>query len=114
MPGRRQRFSLLLQSNSYEILIAFVLCINVLWMALELQVSGEEVGAEIGVYRNSLKNGMESWDKAFVAGDMVFTALFCMDVVVRILVIRILSDIGEDFHQFSHPYRYHIGTKLCI
>ena len=101
--GRRQRFSLWLQSNQYEILIAFVLCINVLWMALELQVSGQEVGAEIGVYRNNVQNEMDSWYKAFVAGDMVFTAFFCMDVIVRILVIRIFSDIGEDFHPFSPP-----------
>lgn len=101
--GRRQRFSLWLQSNQYEILIAFVLCINVLWMALELQVSGQEVGAEIGVYRNNLQNDMDSWYKAFVAGDMVFTAFFCMDVIVRILVIRIFSDIGENFHPFSPP-----------
>lgn len=86
--GRRQRFSLWLQSSQYEILIAFVLCINVLWMALELQVSGQEVGAEIGVYRNNVQNEMDSWYKAFVAGDMVFTAFFCMDVIVRILVIR--------------------------
>jgi len=86
--GRRQRFSLWLQSNQYEILIAFVLCINVLWMALELQVSGQEVGAEIGIYTNNLQNEMDSWYTAFVAGDMVFTAFFCLDVTVRILVIR--------------------------
>eukprot|EP00438_Fugacium_kawagutii_P023586 Skav205942 [mRNA] locus=scaffold442:26363:34325:+ [translate_table: standard] len=42
--SRRKRLSLWLQSNKYEMIIGLALCVNVLWMALELQVHGQETG----------------------------------------------------------------------
>jgi len=85
---RGQKFSLWLQSNQYETLIALVLCINVLWMALELQVSGQEAGAALGIYTNDISSYMEIWNQIFLVGDILFTTFFCLDVTLRVCVIR--------------------------
>jgi len=85
---RGQKFSLWLQSNQYETVIALVLCINVLWMALELQVSGQEAGAALGIYKNDLSSYMETWNQIFLVGDILFTTFFCLDVTLRVCVMR--------------------------
>lgn len=89
--SRREELSVWLQSNKYEMIIAIVLCFNVLWMALELQVAGHEAGAELGLYSNGTRS--ESWNVTFLVGDVIFTTFFCLDVTVRIIVIQ---SLGQD------------------
>ncbi|CAK9064267.1 unnamed protein product, partial [Durusdinium trenchii] len=86
--SRRVRCSIWLQSNQYEILIALLLFVNVLWMAFELQISGQVAGAKLRIYQNDLENEMEFWHNVFLVGDVIFTAFFCLDVTVRIAIIR--------------------------
>lgn len=93
--SRRERLSLWLQSNKYEMIIAIVLFINVLWMALELQVAGQETGVELGLYSD--RTQMDSWNVIFLVGDVIFTTFFCLDVTVRILVIQ---SLGHFFVKF--------------
>ncbi|CAE7481217.1 zupT, partial [Symbiodinium pilosum] len=42
-----------LQSSRFEMLMATVLCLNVLWMAMELQVDGSIAGIGLGVVSQS-------------------------------------------------------------
>ena len=43
-------------------IIALLLVINVLWMAFELQVNGEVMGAELGLAQNDMKAQLdEAW-----------------------------------------------------
>ncbi|CAE7233665.1 NaCP60E [Symbiodinium natans] len=80
-----------LQSNQYEMLMASVLLLNVLWMAFELQVHGSESGWLIGVSDEPLvrPEAMPMWDEVFFVGDMTFAGMFALDVSVRIVVLRL-------------------------
>jgi len=59
-------------------------------MAWELQVSGNLVGFNLGVYTSTeIKiSDWPSWQLLFTVGDLAFTVLFTLDVVIRILVLR--------------------------
>ncbi|CAE7240934.1 Catsper1 [Symbiodinium sp. CCMP2592] len=85
----RQKLKAWLQSNSFEILISCALCINVLWMAFELQVHGSMAGFEIGVFPTPLmpKDTWPTWEAWLLVGDMIFAGFFALDVVVRVLVL---------------------------
>lgn len=78
-----------LQSSRFEMLITTVLCINVLWMALELQVYGSYRGYEVGVVAQSAipEEWLPSIDVAFRIGDGIFTAFFVFDVGLRIALL---------------------------
>ncbi|CAK9053881.1 unnamed protein product [Durusdinium trenchii] len=76
-----------LQSNWYEFFIAFVLGMNALWMAFELQVTGREKGYLLGIYPSGIQN-LDHWLEAFLLGDRIFAYLFVTDVLVRIIVLR--------------------------
>ncbi|CAJ1425181.1 unnamed protein product, partial [Effrenium voratum] len=79
-----QRLRMWLQSNAYEMCMAFILCLNVLWMALESQIDGLNLGSQIGIY----PPGPEQWELSFMIGDVFFTSLFALDVLVRICVLQ--------------------------
>lgn len=80
-----------LQSSRYEMLIAFILCINVLWMAFELQFSGTIAGYEMNFFseRPMLSHAMPAWELAIEVGDMFFTVFFVLDVLIRICILRL-------------------------
>ncbi|CAE7553116.1 CACNA1I [Symbiodinium pilosum] len=79
-----------LQSHKYEIVIAAVLCINVLWMAFELQLSGSDTGYQIGVISAPPvpAESWSTWGRIIEVGDLIFTTFFVTDVVVRIVVLQ--------------------------
>ncbi|CAJ1400755.1 unnamed protein product [Effrenium voratum] len=79
-----QRLRMWLQSNAYDMCMAFILCLNVLWMALESQIDGLNLGSQIGIY----PPGPEQWELSFMIGDVFFTSLFALDVLVRICVLQ--------------------------
>lgn len=85
-----QRTEEFLQSNRYEIVIALLLSINVLWMAVELQLSGTLVGYDLGFYKETFMNNNDwrSRQDLFPVGDLLFTVVFALDVIVRIAVLR--------------------------
>ena len=89
---RRQRFADWLQSTQYEMIIALVLCFNVLWMAFELQLSGQVAGHELGIYGS---RPMLDFNSVFLVGDVIFTTFFCLDVTIRIAIIRLVSGKGH-------------------
>jgi len=80
-----------LQSHRFDFLITCFLCANVVFMGFELQFSGSITGVELGVSDNAIIP--EGWwpgtELFFKAGDLVFTALFCVDVALRIAVLKL-------------------------
>ncbi|CAE8736924.1 unnamed protein product, partial [Polarella glacialis] len=79
-----------LQSNKFEFLISVLLCVNVLFLALELQYHGNIEGYYLSMYETPYII-QEDWgqvDSFFVVGDLVFTVIFCIDVTIRIVVLR--------------------------
>ncbi|CAE7589652.1 unnamed protein product, partial [Symbiodinium necroappetens] len=80
-----------LQSHQYEMVMAGILLLNVLWMAFELQVHGSKSGFLIGVSEAPMvpTEAMPAWDQVFLIGDMTFAAVFALDVCVRILILRL-------------------------
>ncbi|CAK9101100.1 Sodium channel protein 60E (Drosophila ion channel 60) (Drosophila sodium channel 1) (Protein smell-impaired 60E) (Sodium channel 2) (DmNav2) [Durusdinium trenchii] len=75
-----------LQSNSYEFFMALVLCVNVFFMALEAQVAGLETGFIMSYH--SYYVSLADWELCFLIADVFFTALFAIDVLIRICVLR--------------------------
>eukprot|EP00913_Durusdinium_trenchii_P006827 g6418.t1 len=84
-----------LQSNSYEFFMALIdlttdvqlrLCVNVFFMALEAQVAGLETGFIMSYH--SYYVSLADWELCFLIADVFFTALFAIDVLIRICVLR--------------------------
>ncbi|CAE8681955.1 unnamed protein product [Polarella glacialis] len=88
----RHKLEYFLQSGRFEFLISLLLCANVLFLASELQYHGSISGYNLSLASYSTPIAkQEDWptiDAFFVDGDFVFTALFCIDVAVRIAVLR--------------------------
>mmetsp|Transcript_28529 Transcript_28529/g.66111 ORF Transcript_28529/g.66111 Transcript_28529/m.66111 type:complete len:617 (+) Transcript_28529:53-1903(+) len=85
-----ERTQIFLQSNKYELLIASLLSLNVLWMAVELQLAGSVVANDIGIYQAPLLDA-DSWlinQEIFPLGDLFFTIIFALDVFVRIIILK--------------------------
>eukprot|EP00435_Cladocopium_sp_Y103_P037611 s944_g10.t1 len=85
-----QKLRAWLQSSRFEVLVTSLLCVHVLWMALELQIFGSITGKRLGIYADSMVSE-ESWpaiEQIFWIGDMGFTAFFTFDVAFRILVLQ--------------------------
>jgi len=85
------RMYIWLQSHRFDMLITSLLCLNVIWMGLELQYSGAWTGVKLGVFKDTVVpvHLRPAFDVMFMVGDNVFTALFTVDVVVRIVVLRL-------------------------
>eukprot|EP00439_Symbiodinium_sp_Y106_P010619 s6744_g1.t1 len=75
-----------LQSNRYELVIALLLSINVLWMAVEAQLSGTLVGYDLGFYKETFMS-TNDW-RSRQDSVPLFTVIFALDVIVRIAVLR--------------------------
>ncbi|CAE7884596.1 ycf45, partial [Symbiodinium microadriaticum] len=87
---RLERFQVFLQSSKFDMVIATVVFVNVLWMALKLQVDGSISGWQIGIFTRPLldpQDGGEWWLIFTQIGDVIFTGLFFMDVGIRIAVL---------------------------
>ncbi|CAE7754285.1 unnamed protein product [Symbiodinium necroappetens] len=59
-------------------------------MAVELQLSGTLVGYDLGFYKETFMNNNDwrSRQDLFPVGDLLFTVVFALDVIVRIAVLR--------------------------
>lgn len=85
------RLHIWLQSHRFDMLITMLLCLNVFWMGFELQFSGSKTGVDLGVFQETLIP-LEWWSTfqgIFAAGDICFTVIFSIDVIVRIVVLRL-------------------------
>ena len=80
-----------LQSTAFEVIIAATLCLNVVWMAVELQIYGSMVGYSLGIVANPLvqEDLRASVDKVFMLGDILFTSFFALEVGLRMYVFRL-------------------------
>mmetsp|Transcript_20327 Transcript_20327/g.47432 ORF Transcript_20327/g.47432 Transcript_20327/m.47432 type:complete len:629 (-) Transcript_20327:165-2051(-) len=78
-----------LQSTWFEGVITSLLLVNVLWMGLELQIGGSKVAYEIGISPSPLLSPetYQIMETCFNVGDILFTAIFAIDVLVRIIVL---------------------------
>ncbi|CAK9054036.1 Zinc transporter ZupT [Durusdinium trenchii] len=85
--GRIRRF---LKSNRYEFVIATIMTLNVLWMALELQVYGYFDAYDSGLVSNFIVPPEERslCDTLLLAGDLLFAALFVIDVSLRMVFLK--------------------------
>ncbi|CAE7346178.1 SCN11A [Symbiodinium natans] len=87
---RLEKMELALQSNFYEMLMAVLLCINMMWMALEIQISGSMSGADLGIFQSGLiaESDMKAYEDWLHAGEVAFTLIFATDVLVRVCILR--------------------------
>eukprot|EP00435_Cladocopium_sp_Y103_P046752 s144_g13.t1 len=71
--------------------IAGMVCVNVLWMALKLQIDGSILGSQMSIYSEPplTPEGREWWVVVTQWGDAIFTGLFMLDVGIRIIVLRL-------------------------
>eukprot|EP00438_Fugacium_kawagutii_P027995 Skav202946 [mRNA] locus=scaffold422:437215:438924:+ [translate_table: standard] len=84
-----QKWQRRMLSWKYEMLIAVALCLNVIWMAVELQVAGGRTGYDVHVYLQQISDkDWPAWQSAFLIGNLLFTSFFFLDVVLRICVLR--------------------------
>ncbi|CAL1152604.1 unnamed protein product [Cladocopium goreaui] len=84
------KLQVFLQSSFYEMLVAGLLCVYVLWLGVELQIFGAKSGYELGVLEGTLipTASLAYWDSVvFPAVDLMFTVVFTADVVVRMAVL---------------------------
>ncbi|CAK9004091.1 unnamed protein product [Durusdinium trenchii] len=79
-----------LQSSRFEVLVTSLLCVHVLWMALELQFYGSLTGYRLGIFPSSIvsEESWPVWEQIFWIGDMAFTTIFTVDVFFRIIVLQ--------------------------
>jgi len=85
-----EKFQAWLQSHRFDFVITILLCLNVIWMAAELQITGSFSGYLLGVQDSSMVSidQRKSVSRFFQNGDYVFTAFFTLDVLVRIIVLK--------------------------
>ncbi|CAK9111475.1 Voltage-dependent T-type calcium channel subunit alpha-1H [Durusdinium trenchii] len=71
-------------------IIAIVLCVNVLLMAFELQIDGSVKGYEQGIigYVVVPSEAYPGWESAFKTVDLIFTLFFAADVILRVCVLK--------------------------
>ena len=96
-----------LQSAAFEVLIAGALCLNVLWMAAELQIYGSMAGYNLGITERPLvkEQSKASIDLVFMLGDVLFTAFFALDVLVRMYVLKV---------EFWKTWSNYIDTAVSV
>ena len=84
------RWKVRLQSTTFEVIIAAMLCLNVFWMAMELQIYGSMAGYSIGLVVSPLVQEQDRAlvDTVFVLGDVMFSVFFALDVLVRMYVFK--------------------------
>jgi len=75
------------QSAGYEMVIALVLCVNVLWMAFELQLYGAQTGGTLAI-QEAPSLDHDWWAEFFTIGDITFAGFFAIDVMLRIILLR--------------------------
>ncbi|CAE8628400.1 unnamed protein product [Polarella glacialis] len=86
-----QKLEHFLEAGKFELLISVLLFVNVMFLALELQYQGAISGYHLNIYATPYPKE-EDWaqiDFFFVVGDYVFTGIFCIDVALRIAVLRL-------------------------
>ncbi|CAE7214656.1 unnamed protein product, partial [Symbiodinium necroappetens] len=87
---RLEKVQRTLQSPQYEMFMALVLCLNVVWMAIELQLEGTVTGQELNFWQGStsaLSQSRPVWDSVLLIGEICFTSFFALDVVCRICIL---------------------------
>ena len=86
-----ERFASRLQSTAFEGIIAVALLLNVLWMAAQLQVHGGVLGDALSPTStvDLTKPVSTPLDPVFMAGDTIFATFFAIEVMVRIIFLRI-------------------------
>ncbi|CAJ1386040.1 unnamed protein product [Effrenium voratum] len=85
-----ERFQTFLQSTQFDMMIAAMVSVNVLWMALKLQIEGSISGYEMGIYADPpmADSSRGTWQVFQECGDAVFTGVFVLDVGVRIVALK--------------------------
>eukprot|EP00930_Biecheleria_cincta_P001177 TRINITY_DN102344_c0_g1_i1.p1 TRINITY_DN102344_c0_g1~~TRINITY_DN102344_c0_g1_i1.p1 ORF type:complete len:677 (-),score=119.31 TRINITY_DN102344_c0_g1_i1:514-2511(-) len=85
-----QRAKIFLQSNMFEGAIVSLLFAYVLFMAFELQYIGYETGYVLGIHDATVisEGSFPQIRRLFFVGDKAFTAVFILDVLVRISFLR--------------------------
>jgi len=87
---RLEKVQRTLQSPQYEMFMALVLCFNVVWMAIELQLEGTVTGQELKFWQGStspLSQSRPVWDAVLLIGEICFTSFFALDVLCRIFIL---------------------------
>lgn len=90
-PTLKQRCAQFLQSSKYEVCVATVMILNVLWMALEAQVYGyfDANNSGLTVYSLVPPEQRPLCDSILAAGDILFASVFVVDVGLRIVLLHL-------------------------
>ncbi|CAK9115103.1 Cation channel sperm-associated protein 1 [Durusdinium trenchii] len=78
------------ETIKFDLLITALVGLNVLWMAIQLQVHGFKVACDIGMYCEQwLSEDFESrMASYFLIGDAIFAFIFAADVTFRLCALR--------------------------
>jgi len=86
---RCQKVGIFLESTQYEMGIAFLLLLNVLWMAMEVQIFGTNTGYLMDLAAKPIvpTSQLQNCKEFFQLGELVFNIIFALDVGSRILIL---------------------------
>jgi len=78
-----------LQSSRFEMLIICLLCANIFWMALELQIAGSFTAFESNLVPSPSfpQEAKPALDEMLQIGDIIFSGLFLLEVSIRIICL---------------------------
>ncbi|CAE7283254.1 Cacna1g [Symbiodinium sp. CCMP2592] len=103
--SKSERATYWLTSTPYEMAVALILLLNVLWMALDLQIHGSMSGSEMGIGGVFLFESSELSDELIHAGDVFFAVIFAVDVVARIIFVG---------RRFWHSWPNYIDLAVSV
>lgn len=103
--SKSERATYWLTSTPYEMAVAGVLFLNVLWMALDLQIHGSMSGSAMGIGGTFLFDAEEYSDELIHAGDVVFAVIFAADVAARIMFVG---------RRFWHSWPNYIDLAVSV
>mmetsp|Transcript_101099 Transcript_101099/g.174285 ORF Transcript_101099/g.174285 Transcript_101099/m.174285 type:complete len:475 (-) Transcript_101099:101-1525(-) len=95
-------------SDTFEMLTGSVIIVNTIFMALEQQYDGINIGHEIdpAVHTKTGTQVMPGAADAFVVADMVFNALFLLELLLRLYTFRL--------HSFRMPWMWFDTTIVVL
>eukprot|EP00435_Cladocopium_sp_Y103_P068320 s187_g31.t1 len=76
------RFYIWLQSHRFDMLITSLLCVNVIWMGLELQYSGAWTGVKLGVFKDCSAAVRKFWKNCMNYIDVIVTLASLLQLVI--------------------------------
>ena len=87
----KTRFEARVENNKFELLFGVVIVVNAMFIALELQYSGLDIGFSLRLpqYRQSAEERLPGGLVLLKVAEIVFTIVFTIELVLRMLALRL-------------------------